>query len=106
MKAKIDKGQLSIGLYELLEGCDKETLMELVDSLACLDSVIEQVMNQVLDGWTDMSSHGCDDTEKTNPFYPIGKFRKAIVDRMGDVANERFRQIERRADHQEEWAKE
>jgi hypothetical protein len=57
MDTKIDGSILSINLYDLVAGLPKEHRDKLIDALACTDQVIDEVMNQVLDGYTTGGSH-------------------------------------------------
>ena len=58
MRAKIEDGRISIDLYALVVDIGKEQRAEIIDALACQTDVIDEVMAQVLDGYTSLGSHG------------------------------------------------
>lgn len=58
MNAFIEKGMLSINLYDLLGEFKDEDRAAIIDALACRQEVIDEVMNQVIDGCTTEGSHG------------------------------------------------
>ena len=55
---KLEGANLVINMYDLLGQLPSETRGQLIDSLACLEEVIDEVMNQVLEGYTSEGSHG------------------------------------------------
>lgn len=58
MKLTLQGNKLCIDLYGLMGELSKEQRAEIIDNLAIQTEVIDEVMNQVLDGWTTLGSHG------------------------------------------------
>jgi hypothetical protein len=54
---KLENGKIVINVYDLIRELGKEHRDEIIDALACQDEVINEVVNQVLDGWTTRGSH-------------------------------------------------
>ena len=81
-----DKREVCIDLSWLLEQLTAEQKRELVDSLACENDVIEDVTAQLLDGWTSLGSHGANTSGDSEPNTPLGKARRAVAMRSGEVA--------------------
>ncbi|MDB4726367.1 hypothetical protein OAF54_02930 [bacterium] len=58
MKITIEKGKATFDMRELFECMDREQLMELVCALACQEEVIDEVCNQIVEGYTSDVSCG------------------------------------------------
>jgi hypothetical protein len=54
---KIEGGKIVINVYDLIGQLPAENRADIIDALACQDEVIDEVVNQVLDGWTTVGSH-------------------------------------------------
>lgn len=54
---KLENGNIVINVYDLITGLAAEHRSDIIDAIACQDEVINEVMNQVLDGWTTQGSH-------------------------------------------------
>jgi len=57
MRPQLIDGKLTLDLYDLLDALPAEDRARIIDALACQDEVINEVMNQVIDGWTTEGSH-------------------------------------------------
>ncbi len=51
-------GKLSVNLWSVLEEFTGAERAALIDALACQTEIIDEVMNQVIDGWTSEGSRG------------------------------------------------
>lgn len=56
--ATIVQGRLSFDLYDLLGALTSEDRTKVIDTLACCSEVIDEVANQIIDGFTTEGSHG------------------------------------------------
>ena len=92
----IDGGKLSFDLYELFGNVTQKVRAELIDQLAIQSEVIDEVMNQVIEGCTTDGSHGST-SFGGNPdaTHGIDGARMRIAKASSDIA---AREIERLAD--------
>lgn len=51
-------GKIVLDVYDLISQLPSETRGQIIDLLACQEEVIDEVMNQVIDGYTSKNSHG------------------------------------------------
>ena len=93
MAIKIDNGKLIVDVVELLDGLTADEKMELADTLAITDHVIEHVTQQIITGWTDAGTHGCNDSDDAEPMYPLGKAIRAIALGAGGVAAQQVKDL-------------
>lgn len=78
---------ISISLYDALASLPEAARAELIDTLACREEVVDEVMNQVFDGYTSMSSHGPRSFGTTaTPYRGIDLARRRIAESSGDIA--------------------
>jgi hypothetical protein len=54
----IEKGKMSLDIYDLFGELQPEQRAAIIDLLACRDEVINEVANQIIDGFTTEGSHG------------------------------------------------
>lgn len=91
-----DKRQIVIELSWLLSALTDEQKRELVDSLACEDAIIADVSAQLLDGWTERSSHGAKSCgSDAEPTSPLDKARRELASRAGEVAQKEIEDLKR-----------
>jgi len=91
-----DKRQIVIELSWLLSALDDEQKRELVDSLACEESIIADVSAQLLDGWTERSSHGARSCgEDAEPSTALDRARRELGLRAGEVAQQQIDGLKR-----------
>lgn len=96
MKATIQGDTLQIRLIELIEAIDPEQLRLFADSLACSDDVIRYVTQQILDKWTEHTSHGMTNyTARAEPTTGLDWAWREVAKRSSEVA---AREIERLED--------
>lgn len=55
--AALEGSTLKINLYDLIRDMQDEDRAQIIDALSCTEELINEVVNQVLDGWTSMGSH-------------------------------------------------
>jgi hypothetical protein len=93
MNVTIEKGRLSIDLFDLLGELTTDQRASLIDLLACRDEVINEVTNQIIDGWTTEGSHGstCFGGDP-DAVYGIDGARMRIAKASGEIV---AREIER-----------
>jgi hypothetical protein len=96
MNVIIEKGRLSFDLYDLLGDLSPEQRTQIMDTLACREEVINEVVNQIIDGFTTEGSHG-PTGYGGNPdaVHGIDGARMRIAKASGEIA---AREIERLAD--------
>lgn len=111
MKAKIENGCVKFDVAAMLDEMSTEEKRHLADSLSIQDDIIEDVVSQVLEGWTELSSHGANDCDKAEPTYPLGKAIRRVALGAGGVAARQVEQIVRSMkwheayrQNTEEWA--
>ena len=95
MRAEIVEGKLQVDVIDLFEGLDAEKLMSLADSLAVTDQVIEFVVQQILDGWTALDSHGgtCVHASPV-PSTGLDKALREVAKRSSEVARKEIARLE------------
>lgn len=95
MRTNINGTKLEIDLYDLVEELDTTTLLSLADAVAVQDDVIKYVVQQILDGWTDMDSRGgllC--TAEPLPSRGLDWAIREIAKRSGEVAAKEAKRME------------
>lgn len=86
MNADLKKGMLSVNLYDVFESLSPEELIELVDSLACTDAVIKHVADQIIDGWTELGSHGGKSAGNHTAYGALDEAIRRVAEASGEVA--------------------
>lgn len=95
MQLKYDDGKLSFNAVELIDHMDENAKQNVIEILACSDKVIEYVIAQVLDGWTENGSHGgrlC--TASDSPARGLDWAVREVAKRSGDVAEKEIERLE------------
>lgn len=92
MKAELKAGKLTLDLCEVLENMSGDELMALIDSVSCMDHVIENVAAQIITGWTEMGSHGGKCYQGV-PFTPLDKASRAIAEASGEIAKDEIKKL-------------
>jgi hypothetical protein len=93
MKIEIENSKLVIDIYELIEQLSTEQKLHVADAISVQDDVIQYIMDQVFDGITDLCSHAADDSDRLKPNWPLGKFKREIALRAGDVAQKQVKSL-------------
>lgn len=96
MKIKIDSEcNLSVNLFDLLEEAPDEKLPKLAVALAVQDPVIDAVVEQLLDGFTEDGSRGyVSVVAAASPSGAIERARRRIAAQAGEVAAREMRRLE------------
>lgn len=96
MKIAIEAGHIKINLQDLIEAASTEERATIIDHLACHDEIIDEVMNQVIDGWTTMGGHaGTGYGGNVDAVHGLDGARMRIAKASGEIA---AREIERLGD--------
>lgn len=85
---------LSFHVCELFENLDDEALAFVVDSLACQDRIIEEVANQILDGFTTDGSYGLENCSGDEPSTALSKARRRVAEGASDVAKKEIDKLQ------------
>lgn len=102
---KLNKdGKLEICLYTLFDSMTDEAKKNLVSSLACEDSIIEMVYDQLIHGSTENGWYGStgetkSDAEKGSV---LDKFQRRIAKESSETAKEEISKLERKLKSKEE----
>jgi hypothetical protein len=104
MNAKLNKGQLTIDISELLDSLSDEDKIELIETLACQDAIIKHVADQILTGWTENCYSG-GTSYAVEGHAPLDLARKRVIELAPEVAREEIERLKRFAKNQEEDAK-
>jgi len=106
MDAKIDGAILSLNLYDLVAGLPKEHRDKLIDALSCTDQVIDEVVNQLLDGYTTEGSHaGRGIGGNPDATRGIDGARMRIAKSSSQVAAEEIEQLRQQIQREKELGK-
>lgn len=96
MKAKITKEGLCIDISELLDNIAPEDKSELFKHIACDNQVIKDVVDQILDGWTQDGWNGFHEyTASADPKYSIDIARRDIAKRSSEVSKREIERLEK-----------
>jgi hypothetical protein len=93
MKLEIKEGKVIIDAFELLAELTGDEKIALVDSLSCQDEVIKHVSDQIVTGWTELSSHGSRGCSET-PHTPLDKAIRYIADNSSELAKQEIQRLE------------
>lgn len=95
MRAEIVDSKLQIDVVDLFEHLDSDTLMSIADHVAITDQVIEFVTQQILDGWTEMDSHGGKLANASpSPCTGLDKAVREVAKRSSEVAKIEIERLE------------
>lgn len=94
-----DAGRLEVNLYDLLGTATGEQRAALIDALACQQEVIDEVMNQVLDGMTTAGSHGPSGGVRSgDERFGIDGARLRIAKQSSEITAKVIQELARRID--------
>ncbi|NOY61011.1 MAG: hypothetical protein GXO75_19040 [Calditrichaeota bacterium] len=94
---KGDKAEFDVYdfIWELLDGTDEETVKNIADSLACHDKIIKYVADQIIDGWTELMSHGHKSIiAHPEPYNPLDKAVRRIAKSSSYIAKREIENLE------------
>jgi len=95
MKATIENGCVKLDIAAMLDEMSTEEKRLVADSLSIQDDIIEDVVSQVLEGWTELSSHAAQDCDAAEPTYALGKAIRRIALGADGVAKRQVEEIVR-----------
>ena len=85
---------LHVNLTEILGQLSRDDLLKLVDSLAIRDDILDYVAQQLLEGWTEQSSHAATAYDLSDPHLPpLSKWRKLIAESASAQAKETIQNL-------------
>jgi hypothetical protein len=103
MNAKLNQGQLTIDISVLLDSLSPEDKIELIETLACQDTIIKHVSDQILTGWTENCYSG-GTGYSIEGHTPLDLARKSVIQLAPEVARQEIERLKRFAKNQEENA--
>jgi chemotaxis protein CheY-P-specific phosphatase CheC len=84
---KVEKGKLIISVADLLNELTGQDRRDLMETLACENSVIEEVCNQLITGFTTNCSWGSSSCGfDVNPWSPLDIAKRRIAEASSDIA--------------------
>lgn len=93
---RVTGAELTVNLYDLIASLAKEHRAEIIDALACQDDVIDEVVNQVLDGITTLCScAGTNGGGNPDATRGIDGARMRIAKMAGEVADREIAALSR-----------
>ena len=94
MKAIVVGGKLTVDIYEIIESLADEERRQFADSVACNSDVIKFVTQQILDGWTELDSHGPIGMATPEPYHGLEWAIRQVALRAGDVASKEVQRLQ------------
>lgn len=103
MSARLVGADLVVNVYDLISELGKEHRAAIIDALACTDEVINEVANQIIDGWTTEGSHA-GRTYGGNPdaTFGIDGARMRIAKASSEIAAAEIEQLKKQIDRERE----
>lgn len=104
MSIKYEKDELKISVSWLLDQLSEESKLELVERLACEESVIAHVASQIATGYTEncsSGSRGCG--AEIEPHTALDKARRQLAMSANDVAKNELQAALNSLIHQKAW---
>jgi hypothetical protein len=103
--AKLDGSFLKINLYDLIADLPAEERGRIIDALACSEEVINEVVNQILDGWTTEGSHASRGSGgNAEATYGIDGARMRIAKLSGKIAEDEIENLRKQIIRERESA--
>jgi hypothetical protein len=84
----------TIDLNAAFNNADDATKADILDFVATHDFVIDEVAKQLLDGYTELGSHGCKGFDGL-PHTPIDRARRLIAEGASECAASEIRRLAR-----------
>ena len=81
-----EDGQVRIGLDDVLRLMSFEDKRRLADTLACNDDVIKFVTQQIIEGWTELGSHGIVSSAESEPYHGLPWAIRQVAVRANEIA--------------------
>ncbi len=103
MNIKYDKGNLVIDLHHLLQRVDKDSRIEMIESLSCDEEIIRHVADQIINGFTENCfSGGQDSIAHAEPRSALDRARRDIAKKSGDIAKLEIEKLEKSIKYRQE----
>lgn len=93
MKATIEKGRICVDASDLIDILDDDGRKEIIENLACHDSIIMLVATQIVEGWTEAGYHGYT-TYGPLPSTPLDEAKRYLAKSASDVAKQQIERLE------------
>ena len=106
MECKLNKDSeltLTVDVFQLIHDLPADRHLELAESLSCSDTVINHVMDQVLEGYTENGFCG---SWSTCYDEPLQKYRQRIAEHSSDTAAKEIEILKQRLERSETSRKE
>jgi hypothetical protein len=95
MNIKYDKGNLVLDLHELLQYVDKDSRIEMIESLSCDEEIIRHVADQIMNGFTkNCFSGGSEIIASAEPTLALDRARRDIAKKSSDIAKLEIEKLE------------
>lgn len=95
MNVKYKEGKIEFDLHDLLQYVDKETKLEMIESLSCDDTIIKHVTEQIINKWTENCySGGSNCTASSEVYLGLDWAWREVAKRSGDVAKREIERLE------------
>jgi len=95
MEVKYENGRVHFDLDEILAMLTIDEKMAVADTLACQNDVIKFVTQQILDGWTELGSHGIKCQAASEPSLGLDWATREVAKRAGEVAKREIKSLSR-----------
>jgi uncharacterized tellurite resistance protein B-like protein len=93
---KIEKGNLVLDVSDLLSSITGEARKELIQALACEDSILAEVASQIITGWTsDGWSSGRSCSWSIDPWCALDVAIRRVAEASGEVAKKEIERANR-----------
>ncbi len=95
MRVTLNKGNLEIDVYAMLESIAPDDKRALADSIACDSDVIDLVSQQIIGRWTEFGSHGSTGCyAPAEPRAGLDRAWREVAKASGDVAKREIERLE------------
>ena len=103
MKVNYKEGKLELDLHDLLQNVNKETKMEMIESLSCDDHIIKHVTEQIINKWTEnFYSGGSNCTASSEVYLGLDWAWREVAKKSGDVAKREIERLEKAISYKDE----
>jgi hypothetical protein len=103
-----DKGELVINFWDALEYLPTDQKLKLIETLSCNEEIIKHVADQLLEGFTQNTCCGADNSGEVNPTYQLNIQRRRIAEMAGEVAKKEIadmlRNLERAKENEKKYS--
>ena len=103
MKVNYKEGKLELDLHDLLQNVNKETKMEMIESVSCDDHIIKHVTEQIINKWTEnFYSGGTNIIASTNTYTGLDWAWREVAKKSGDIAKREIERLEKAISYKDE----